>query len=216
MVPTLSKAKPKGFRTRQGRRIGIRQTVVLRGMLLLLSVLLLGCAKKTSTIPFVPSDFVVPLRFEGTHFILRPIRASDAERDHTAVMASRESLREQFQSEWPKDDFTVEQNAKELAIHERQFTTGEAYVYTILDSSESTVLGCVYITPHESAENCAKIQYWISTDHQQSHPKFVSHFHHKLQVWINTAWPFEKFELSRPPASSPDPLLDISINSDAT
>jgi hypothetical protein len=94
---------------------------------------------------FYPDDAAVPagLRTDESH--LRPLRASDAEIDYAAVMDSREMLRILSQSDWPSDTFTLEMNRKDLEEHEREHEERMAFTYTVLDPTESTCLGCVYV-----------------------------------------------------------------------
>jgi hypothetical protein len=83
-------------------------------------------------------------------FILRPIRADDAEMDHAAVMESKEYLRRWEQTSWPEDDFTVAANRDDLITLEQRHHDGIAYTYTVLDPARTTCLGCVYIMPHDA------------------------------------------------------------------
>lgn len=91
--------------------------------------------------------FQPPAEFRTAEFLLRPIRASDAERDYAAVMESKEFLRPWEQSGWPADDFTVEANRQDLAGLEQRHADGESFTYTVLDPTETHSLGCVYLFP---------------------------------------------------------------------
>ena len=57
---------------------------------------------------FGKTEIRAPAGLETHEFRLRPLRASDAQLDFDAVIASREFLRVWEQSDWPADDFTVE------------------------------------------------------------------------------------------------------------
>jgi hypothetical protein len=91
--------------------------------------------------------FHVPAGLRTDAFLLRPIRETDAECDHEAVMESREFLRLWEQSTWPEDDFTVEANREDLAKLERRHADGESFTYTVMNLDETACLGCVYIFP---------------------------------------------------------------------
>ena len=80
-------------------------------------------------------------------FVLRPIVADDAELDYAAVMETREYLRLWRQSTWPEDDFTVEENRKDLVECEERHLAGRAFTYTVLDPAGTECLGCVYVYP---------------------------------------------------------------------
>ena len=89
----------------------------------------------------------VPAGLKTAEFVLRPIVADDAEKDHAAVMETREDLRLWEQSEWPADDFTVEANREDLVGLEERHAEGRAFTYTVLAPDGSESLGCVYVFP---------------------------------------------------------------------
>ena len=89
---------------------------------------------------FNASDVRAPEGLRTDEFLLRPIRASDAERDYEAVMESREFLRRWEQSSWPTDDFTVDANRKDMEKLERRHTGGESFTYAVLNPTERNAL----------------------------------------------------------------------------
>lgn len=96
---------------------------------------------------FNDDDFQAPEELRTDEFLLRPLRASDAELDYEALMESKAFLRLWEQSSWPADDFTVAANRDDLARHEREHIAGESFTYTVMNPSETHCLGCVYIFP---------------------------------------------------------------------
>lgn len=99
---------------------------------------------------FTNADFRVPGELRTDEFLLRPIRASDAELDYEAVMESKVFLRLWEQSGWPEDDFTVDANREDLIKLERRHADGESFTYTVMNPTETRCLGCVYIFPTAS------------------------------------------------------------------
>lgn len=98
--------------------------------------------------PFEIPAHEVPKALRADAFILRPIRAQDAEADYAAVMESRELLRSWEQSTWPEDDFTVAANREDLEMLERRHGLGHAFTYTVEPAEQAdsdACLGCVYI-----------------------------------------------------------------------
>lgn len=93
------------------------------------------------------NDFQPPAELRTAEFLLRPIRASDAELDYEAVMESKEFLRLWEQTGWPEDDFTVEANRADLEKMVHRFNDGESFAYTVMNPSETECLGCVYVFP---------------------------------------------------------------------
>lgn len=97
------------------------------------------------------SDSVcAPNRLATAQFVLRPIAAADALLDYEAVMESRLSLRRWQQSSWPADDFTVDDNRRDVERMEQRHRAGEAFGYTVLSPDESECLGCVYVFAHDA------------------------------------------------------------------
>lgn len=96
---------------------------------------------------FADAEASVPEALRTAEFGLRPITVADAERDHAAVMESREELRTWEQTQWPADDFTVESNREDLADLERRHAEHRAFTYAVLDPEGHESLGCVYLFP---------------------------------------------------------------------
>lgn len=99
--------------------------------------------------PF-PTDLEVPAELVTEDFVLRPIRAADAELDHAAVMESKEFLRTWEQSSWPEDDFTVAANREDLVKLEQRHAAHQAFTYTVMDPAGTECLGCVYLMPPDA------------------------------------------------------------------
>jgi RimJ/RimL family protein N-acetyltransferase len=141
--------------------------------------------------PWLPTEFVHPTSVEvcaGHH--LRPIRASDTELDHPAVMGSRESLWATFGPAWgwPPATMTVEQDRTDLARHEVEIEAHKSFNYAFFNDDETALLGCVYIDPPERAGADAEISWWVvdallGSQVEQALDEFVP-------TWIATAWPF--------------------------
>lgn len=96
---------------------------------------------------FTNDNVQIPEALRTDEFLLRPIRAADAELDYEAVMESKDFLRPWEQSGWPEDDFTVAANREDLAKLEQRHADGVSFTYTMMDPAETQSLGCVYIFP---------------------------------------------------------------------
>jgi len=92
-----------------------------------------------------PANVPVPQGFATSEFTIRPLRASDAEADYKAVVESREMLRMWDQSDWPADAFTLDDNRADLEKHESEHGARDAFTFTIMEPSERTCLGCIYV-----------------------------------------------------------------------
>src|SRR3954468_17645205 len=89
----------------------------------------------------------VPQSLGTDALVLRLITAADAESDYAAVMESRDYLRLWEQSTWPEDDFTLAANRADLEKLGRWNAEHMAFTYTVLDTTGTECLGCVYIFP---------------------------------------------------------------------
>lgn len=96
---------------------------------------------------FYPETDDVPERLAADEFVVRPLQATDVEADYDALMSSREMLRVWDQSDWPSDDFTLEENRNDLEEHESDHAARRAFTYTVMDPAERRCLGCVYVYP---------------------------------------------------------------------
>jgi RimJ/RimL family protein N-acetyltransferase len=129
--------------------------------------------------------------------VLRPLRASDAERDYDAVMSSAAELRRCRGSDWPSNDFTLAENLADLERHEREHERGEAFTYTVLAPDEERCLGCVYIVPvwPEAAALCAPaacaacVGFWVRASEWVN--DLDRHLLVALREWLGTEWPLD-------------------------
>lgn len=125
----------------------------------------------------VPFEQAPPEPLVSERLVIRPQRPSDNEPDHDAVMANREWLRRWSGSAWPADDFSVDDNLRDLAEHVIEHDKRIAYGFTIAGDDE--VLGSLYINdvktlidgynaPAEVAEileaAVARVDLWVRLD----------------------------------------------------
>ena len=88
--------------------------------------------------------------FVGDGFIVRPLVPADVVLDHDAVMASREFLYHWEQDPpYPPEDFSVEENLADLQQMDGAHRAGSRYTYTVMNTEESQVLGCIYLLPDD-------------------------------------------------------------------
>ena len=119
---------------------------------------------------FYPDDAPVPTTLRSDEFLLRPLRATDVELDYEAVMASQEVLRRGSGGEWPRPDFTLEENLADLQGHEADFRARRGFTYTVMDPAESRCLGCVYAYPPREEDGGgardydAVVWFWVRPD----------------------------------------------------
>jgi RimJ/RimL family protein N-acetyltransferase len=153
---------------------------------------------------WLPDDFVHPIRVElptGHH--IRPIRGTDTDIDHPAVMGSQARLFSMYGEAWgwPPATMTVEADREDLERHEREIEAHESFNYCILDEAETELLGCIYIDPPVSESPAgvdAEVSWWVvdaavGTELEAAVDAFVP-------AWIAESWPFEHPRLGLPHA----------------
>jgi hypothetical protein len=142
---------------------------------------------------WLPGGWRHPVRVDlptGHH--LRPIRESDVELDHPAVMGSRDRLWSIFGAAWgwPPATMTVEQDRADLARHEAEIEAHLSFNYALFDAAESALLGCVYVDPPERAGADAEISWWVVDDLVGSDVERA--LADAVPEWIARDWPFRR------------------------
>jgi len=114
--------------------------------------------------PLLPDGLRAPDRWQGPGFLARPLRLTDAEQDYAAVMASAERLRGAMDPDdsWP-DGLDLHENRVDLGWHEREFTSGHSYAWTLRDSTDTRTAGCAYLYPSDRAGFDAMAFWWVRT-----------------------------------------------------
>jgi hypothetical protein len=139
------------------------------------------------TTPFVPSDFEVPLAFDGPGFCLEPLGPQHNERDHEAWMSSVDHIRStpgfRADGDWPVP-MDLDMNHADLVAHARDFDQRVGFTYSIIDGD--TVIGCVYIYPSSDAAHDAAVTSWV----RESRAEMDSTVLRSLTAWLAESWPF--------------------------
>ena len=96
---------------------------------------------------FYPTKANVPDGLQADDYFLRPLTVNDVELDFAALMASKEMLRRWGGRDWPADDFTLDDNFKDLEEHQREHLERQAFTYTVMHARRPECLGCLYLDP---------------------------------------------------------------------
>ena len=140
---------------------------------------------------WLPGGFVAPpRRVIGPDHHLRQIREADVGIDYPAVMGSRDRLWTIFGPAWgwPRDTLTYEEDAADLARHEREMAENRSFNYALMDSRETALYGCVYIDPPERVGADADISWWVVDE--ALHSPLASLLDEAVPQWIAGSWPF--------------------------
>lgn len=119
-------------------------------------------------------------------FRLRALRLSDLDADMAAIVESAADLRGVMGGSWP-EGLTREDDALDLAWHEREFTSRRSFAFVIGDATRD-YLGCAYVTPLIGTVDAAEVRFWFRTSvaGEDLGPPFRT----ALEAWIDgPAWP---------------------------
>ena len=115
--------------------------------------------------PLLAHGLRPPDTWGGAGWLARPLRLADAEADLAAVMDSADHLRGGMNpgSSWP-DGMTLHENRVDLGWHEREFTIGHSYAWTVVQGAR--VVGCCYLYPSDRQGFDAMAFWWVRTGHE--------------------------------------------------
>lgn len=121
-------------------------------------------------------------------FVLEPLSVRHNERDYAAWTSSIEHIRQTPgypDGSWPKL-MSAEQNAADLARHERDFASRTGFAYTVLDPASGDVIGCVYVYPPERDGYDADVRSWVRADRAE----LDKPLYELVRGWLADLWPF--------------------------
>ena len=149
---------------------------------------------------FVSPDFVPPSELRTHDFVLRPLGPQHNESDYLAWTSSIQHIRStpDFRDNaWPNDHVSLAQNLSDLVQHADDFTKRTGFTYTVLDASESKVIGCVYIYPSADPEYEAKVRSWVSVQCTA----LDQDLRRAVATWLEHDWPFSSIDYSVQPGA---------------
>ena len=90
----------------------------------------------------IPNEFNAPTEYITEKFVLRPLTIEYVEEDYEVVMSSVDHLYKLMDnSEWPKG-LSLKENLVDLGWHQREFTLGHSFAYTVLSPESNKIIGC--------------------------------------------------------------------------
>jgi len=141
-------------------------------------------------------SFVLPLKVQARNFILYPLSIHDLVKDYDAVMSSREHLWRRFGEvwSWPAESLSIEQNLIDLAWHQNEFELKNSFAYTVKNSDQSKILGCIYLYPACSDNLDAEVWFWARKSELQFNlEQDIKIF---LMGWLSSIWSFKRVSLN--------------------
>jgi hypothetical protein len=143
---------------------------------------------------FVPPGFEPPTSLVTDRFRLEPLGPQHNEADHAAWMSSIEHIRATAgypDGDWPpRSGMSLEENLSDLRRHANDFTKGTGFTFTVLDTVDDDVIGCVYLYPPASEDYDVTIQSWVRADRADLDVPLAA----AVANWVATDWPWERLD----------------------
>ncbi|ASG66888.1 MAG: GNAT family N-acetyltransferase [Idiomarina piscisalsi] len=149
---------------------------------------------------FWQQQWTVPGQAESNNLIIRPIRESDKARFFHSYMTSQQWLYKKLGWAWPSEKSTLEQNSTMVDYHLEQAEQKTAFTYVVLDKSDNSIIGAVYMVPvaSERQENSgisksaynAEVSWWLlesAVDNNLHNDLFAL-----LTRWLGESWPWRQ------------------------
>jgi len=147
-----------------------------------------GSLHRVPTPQLVPDDFAVPAGLQTDAFVLEPLSVRHNDQDYAAWTSSIEHIRQTPgfpDGSWPKP-MSPEENAADLARHERDFADRAGFTYTVLDPATRDVIGCVYLYPPERSGYDVDARSWVRADRAGLDKPLYD----LVSGWLARDWPF--------------------------
>jgi hypothetical protein len=93
--------------------------------------------------------------------------------------------------DWPPASGTsLEENLSDLSRHADDFKKGTGFTFTVLDTVDDDVIGCVYLYPPTSEEYDVTVQSWVRADRAGLDAPLAA----AVANWVATDWPWERLD----------------------
>lgn len=143
---------------------------------------------------FVPIDFEPPTSLQTEQFRLEPLGPQHNEADLAAWTSSIEHIRTTVgypDGNWPPlTGMTSEENLRDLVRHADDFAQRTGFTFTVLDPSDSGVIGCVYLYPGAPAESDVTVQSWVRADRSELDAPLAD----AVANWLAIDWPWKRVD----------------------
>ena len=138
----------------------------------------------------VADDFVVSGPSENDLFKLAPLDFSLLSLDHEAYTSTINPHRENVLYGWPDRSLSVGDSVHELGFHMMNRYWRSGFAYAVLTPDENSLRGCIYIDSTTKKGFDAEAQIWVRANEIKTGLSQVLYDY--LEVWLKTAWPFDK------------------------
>ena len=145
--------------------------------------------KMTTKTTFVPASFKPTREHISDVFKFVVLDENVAAQDYEAVMSSQKHLVGIFgpDSKWPSATMTFEENKASLIVHGAEFTSRQAFAYSIFNNKSDSCIGSIYIDPSRVEHYDCEIHYWL----RQNELALEAKLHQAIKQWFEQEWPFK-------------------------
>jgi RimJ/RimL family protein N-acetyltransferase len=168
-----------------------------RGGIAALALFVACAANAPSTGPYAPS-YSPPTTLDTDRIHLEPLHPSHTEMDYAAFMSSNDHLQRTLHwGDWPRSDYTLDENRADLERHWREFEAREAYAFTVQSADRSRCVGCIYVNPVSPKSfaagatpepNAARLAFWVIESELAT--DLDRHLLELTLAWLRREWSF--------------------------
>lgn len=126
------------------------------------------------------ADCELPRQAALQGFRLTPLGPGVVGEDFEAVTASADLLEGLFGDDWPRG-LTLEENAIDLAWHEREFTSRRSFAWVVRDPV-GTYVACAYLYPALGQRGSAKVVAWVRA--MDDRHAVATRLRAELETWL--------------------------------
>jgi hypothetical protein len=136
----------------------------------------------------LPHGFEAPISISEEQFYLEPLAPKHNDIDYDAWHSSVTELQGIFGpgNEWPRENYSKEQNLEDLERHYQEFVDKYAFAYTILNPDKEQCIGCLYIRPTTVAAFETHVDFWFRSSYKHLEEPFFQW----LKAWLKSNWGF--------------------------
>lgn len=138
---------------------------------------------------FVPEGFEPPGGLNTEQFRLEPLGPQHNVADHEAWTTSIEHIRQTpgfADRSWPNGVLSLEQNLADLEEHADDFEHRRGFTFTVMDSVDMSIIGCVYLYPPRRSGYDVDVSSWV----RASRADLDRPLYETVSHWLAGAWPW--------------------------
>lgn len=144
--------------------------------------------------PFVPAEFQPPMSLVTDDFSLEPLGPQHNVSDLAAWGSSIQHIRTTPgypDGDWPPaEGMTLDENLEDLVRHAADFAARKGFTFTVLDSADGSVIGCVYLYPTRSPDHDVEVQSWVRADRAELDVPLAG----AVNEWLAKGWPWQRID----------------------